>query len=300
MKSKGTRALLITVGGGLIVFVLLAAFLGSLQNTRPTVVAIKPLPAGARLTASVLAVKEIHASARLPNALSDIKDAEGQVLTIARSTGDQITADMLGDQAVVGIAAQLESGHRAVAIRVTQAGGLAGIIRPGDKVAVVAIIDPQQANAEAVYSQPIIGEIPVSSGPETGMAITSTVTPTIPSTVAYVVFSGLRILLVPQSFRYEEVLPEEDSSGLFAVARTTASAQQEAVILLDVPVEPIEVAGVQTSLATLLPLLDAKAQMYLLLEPVQEDGIRVTTGTNLGELYQAILKSAQAPIPPVH
>lgn len=289
--------MLITVGGGLIVFVLLAAFLGSLRSTRPTVVAIKPLPAGARLTAGVLAVREIHTSARLPNALSSIEDAEGQVLTIARSTGDQITADMLGDQAVVGIAAQLEPGHRAVAIRVTQASGLAGIIRPGDKVSVVAIIDPQQAGAET-YFQPIAGEIPVSPGE--GMTITSTVTPTIPSTVAYVVFSGLRILLVPQSFRYEEVLPEEDPSGLFAVARTTASAQQEAVILLDVPLEPIEVAGIRTSLATLLPLLDAKAKMYLLLEPVQEDNIRVATGTNLGELYQAILKSAIPPVPSVH
>lgn len=286
MKSKGTRALLITVGGGLIVFVLLAAFLGSLRSTRPTVVAVKPLPAGARLTADVLAVKEIHSSARLPNALSSIQDAEGQVLTVARSAGDQITADMLGDQATVGIAAQLETGHRAVAIRVTQSSGLAGIIRPGDRVAVVAIIDPQQAGVESFF-QPLQPEVNLEAEAEAGEMIT----PTVQSTVAYMVISGLRVLLVPQAFRYEEVLPEEDSSGLFAIARTTASAQQESVILLDVPVKPVEVAGMQISPATLLPLLDAKAQMYLLLEPVEEDGIRVTTGTNLGELYQSILNA---------
>jgi len=298
MKGKGTRALLITVGGGLLVFLLLAAFLGSLRNTQPTVVATRPLPAGARLTANVLAVKEIHTSARLPNALSSIQDAEGQVLTIARSTGDQITADMLGDQAVVGIAAQLEPGHRAVAIRVTQAGGLAGIIRPGDRVAIVAVIDPRQAEAETSYLQPI-GEIPsipgatsTITGPET---MTETTASAVQSTVAYVAISGLRILLVPQSFRYEEVLPEEDSSGLFTVARTTASAQQESVILLDVPVEPVEVAGIRISPVTLLPLLDARAQIYLVMEPVQDDGIRVTTGANLGELYRSILKQAPAP-----
>ena len=298
MKGKGTRALLITVGGGLLVFLLLAAFLGSLRNTQPTVVATRPLPAGARLTANVLAVKEIHTSARLPNALSSIQDAEGQVLTIARSTGDQITADMLGDQAVVGIAAQLEPGHRAVAIRVTQAGGLAGIIRPGDRVAIVAVIDPRQAEAETSYLQPI-GEIPsipgatsTITGPET---MTETTASAVQSTVAYVAISGLRILLVPQSFRYEEVLPEEDSSGLFTVARTTASAQQESVILLDVPTEPVEVAGIRISPVTLLPLLDARAQIYLVMEPVQDDGIRVTTGANLGELYRSILKQAPAP-----
>lgn len=296
--KKGTRALLITVGGGLVVFLLLASFLGSLQDTRPTVVAVRPLPAGARLTANVLAVKEIHSSARLPNALSRIEDAEGQLLTIARSTGDQITADMLGDQAVVGLAAQLEPGHRAVAIRVTRVGGLAGTIRPGSKVSVVAVMDPQEVNAEALYSRPIVGEIPASrvGTPEA----TAAITPVTPSTVAYVVFSGLRVLFVPQSFRYEEVLPEEDSSGLFAVARTTVSAQEESVILLDVPVEPVEIAGVRTSLATLFPALDAKARMYLLLEPVEEDGIRITTGTNLGELYRAILESttrAASPAP---
>jgi Flp pilus assembly protein CpaB len=299
MKGKGTRALLITVGGGLLVFILMAAFLGSLRSTQPTVVATRPLPAGARLTANVLAVKEIHASARLPNALSNIHDAEGQVLTIARSTGDQITTDMLGDQAVVGIAAQLEPGHRAVAVRVTQAGGLAGIIRPGDRVAIVAVIEPRQAEAEMSYLQPL-GEIPAipeetpgkTPAPETP---SEPMTPTVQSTVAYVAISGLRILLVPQSFRYEEVLPEEDSSGLFTVARTTASAQQESVILLDVPTEPVDVAGIRISPVTLLPLLDAKAQIYLVMEPVQDDGIRVTTGANLGELYRSILKQSPAP-----
>ncbi|MGC8946364.1 MAG: Flp pilus assembly protein CpaB [Anaerolineae bacterium] len=294
MKSKGIRALAVTVGGGLLVFLLMAAFLGSLRNTQPTVVAVRPLPAGARLTADVLAVREIHASARLPNALSDVKDADGQVLTVARATGDQITADMLGEQAAVGVAAQLEPGHRAIAVRVSQASGLAGVIRPGDRVAVVAIIDPQQS----VELLSPISEIPIPSETTEKATGITTATLSAPSTVAYVVVSGLRVLLVPQSFRYEEVLPEEDSSGLFTIARTTASSQRESVILLDVPVEPVEVAGVQVSPATLLPLLDAKSQIYLLLEPVQDDGIRITTGTNLGELYQAVLESTHAS-PPV-
>ncbi|MBO9371211.1 MAG: Flp pilus assembly protein CpaB, partial [Chloroflexi bacterium] len=215
---KGTRALLVTVGGGVLVFCLLVAFLGSLRNTRPTVVAAKPLPVGARLTADVLEVREIHASARLPNVLSSVKEAEGQVLMIARAPGDQITADMLGDQAA-GIASQLEPGHRAVAVHVNSASGLLGIIRPGDRVAVVAIVGPQEANQETMYTA--LPETPVT-GPERipGIPGTEPITSTLPSNpspVAYVVVSGLRVLVVPQTFRYEEVLPEEDKSGLFTL-----------------------------------------------------------------------------------
>jgi len=299
MKSKGTRALLITVGGGVLVFFLLAAFLGSLRNTRPTVVAAKPLPAGARLTADVLVVKEIHASARLPNALSSVEEAEGQVLTIARAPGDQVTADMLGDQAAVGIASQLEPGHRAVAVRVNSASGLLGVIRPGDRVAVVAIVGPQEANQETMYTA--LPETPVTGpGGTPGIpagateAVTSTLSSN-PSPVAYVVVSGLRVLLIPQTFRYEEVLPEEDETGLFAVARTTSSAQEESVILLDVPVEPVEIAqGVRMSPAALLPLLDNRAKLHLLLEPQKDDGVRITVGASLGDLYRAMLPASSS------
>lgn len=291
MKSKGTRALLVTVGGGLVVFLLLAAFLGGLRSTTEVVVAAQPLPAGARLTANVLEVRQVHSSAALPNALKSIEEAEGQVLTVARIPGDQITADMLGDQATVGIANQLEAGHRAVAVHVNQASGLVGILRPGDRVAVVAIVNPQEAGVDTGSYSPFatsigIGET-VGEIAQSQTEITSTISSSSPA--AYVVVSGLRVLLVPQTFRYEETLPG-DEEGAFSLARTTAQAAQQSVILLDVPVEPVEVApGVKMSPAALLPLLDANATLHLLLEPATDDGVTVTVGANLGDLYRAIV-----------
>jgi hypothetical protein len=151
MKSKGTRALLITVGGGLVVFLLLATFLAGLQRTSTVVVAAQPLPAGALLTADSLEERQVHVSAVLPNALTSVEEAEGQVLSVARIPGDQITADMLGDQATVGLSNQLSPGHRAVAVHVNQASGLLGILRPGDRVTVVAVVDPQEANISTGY-----------------------------------------------------------------------------------------------------------------------------------------------------
>jgi len=288
-KKKGFSSLIITVGGGVVVFLLIAAFLGGLRSTKEVVVAKQALPAGARLSAEYLELREVHASDVMPNALTAIEDAEGQVLTIARAPGDQITADMLGDQATVGIANQLMPGHRAVAVHVNQASGLVGILRPGDRVAVVAIVDPQaaQMQQQMTYAAPV----PSLTGEEGGEQEEEEVAPPEPpGPAAYVVVSGLHVLLVPQTFRYEEVLPTEEE-GTFAPVRTSLTAQRESVILLDVPVEPVEVAnaeGVEMSPAALLPLLDANAKLHLLLEPPTDDGVKVTVGANLADLYRAM------------
>jgi Flp pilus assembly protein CpaB len=283
---KGLRALLITVGGGFIVFLLVVVFLAGLRSTRDVVVAAQAIPAGARLTADYLELKEIHSSSAMANALSEIEEAEGQVLTVARTEGDQITADMLGERATVGLATQLVEGHRAVAVHVNQASGLVGVVRPGDRVAVVAILDPQDAQLRQQMASYVAA--PVTSF-ELGQTPTPAPTREPPTPAAYVVISGLRVLLVPQTFRYEEILPEEEEGGL-APARTSAAAQQDGVILLDIPTAPVEVCeGVEMSPAALLPLLDAKAELHLLLEPMEGDRIDVEVGANLGDLYRAMI-----------
>jgi Flp pilus assembly protein CpaB len=281
MKKAGLKTLIVVAGGGLAVFLCVLVFLVSVRGTKPVVVAKTALPAGARLTAEYVEVREIPASAVLPNALSDISQAENQVLTIARAPGDQITADMLGDQATVGLANQLSPGHRAVAVHVDQASGLLGIIRPGDKVSVVAIVSP---DAMGSMIQPLL---PAEMTGEQVSGTVITETQAAPSTVAYVTVTGLRVLLVPYSFRYQEVLPDKET-GMFSSAFTTAAAQQESVVLLEVPVNPVEINGTKVSPAALLPLLDAKAKLHLLLEPATDDGVRVTVGAELGDLYRAM------------
>lgn len=284
--KKGMRSYLLTIGGAVVVFVLVAGFLGSLRSMKKVVVAKASIPAGARLTANYLEVREIHSGAVLPNALTSIEEAEGQVLTVARAPGDQITADMVGDAATVGLANQLQPGHRAVAVHVDQASGLVGVVRPGDRVSVVAVVDPQDAQmTQAARMREMRGTAVLGSTAE----VTATKPVYDPAPAAYVVVSGLRVLLVPQLFRYEETLPDE-KEGTFAVARTTMTAQRESVILLDVPLEPVEVAdGVEVSPAALLALLDAKARIHLLLEPAAGDNVEVTVGAELGDLYRAIV-----------
>ena len=66
-----------------------------------------PIQAGTRLDESVLEVREVHASAVQPGALTSPEEAVGQLLSVTRLPGDQITAATVGDvaeAAVIGVA----------------------------------------------------------------------------------------------------------------------------------------------------------------------------------------------------
>ena len=199
---------------------------------------------------------------------------------------------VIGNQASVGLANQLLPGHRAVAVHVDQASGLLGVLRPGDHVAIVAIVDPQAAQVQQQMSYaatPALFTDIEDQQEDQEQEQEELLEP--PAPAAYVVVSNLRVLLVPQLFRYEETLPTEEDEGGFAPARTSLSNQRDSVILLDVPTEPVEVvAGAdKMSPAALLPLLDAHAKLHLLLEPASADDVEVTVGADLGDLYRAMI-----------
>lgn len=263
------RNVLLTAGVAIATFLLTAAFLAAVRNTRPTLVAARALPPGTRLTEADVAVRQIPAAARLPGALSDPKEAVGKVLSFARAEGDQITAAMLGE-GPAGIAAALSPDARAVAVRVDQSSGLLGILRPGDRVTVIAVVDPGALGFErSLLPAP-------SPGRE---AVTGTVEAPPAGPAARVVLSGLRVLLVPASFRYEEASPSQGGPAALAPLRTLSA--QQGVVLLEAPVEPVEVApGLRVSPVELLALLDAKARIHLALEP-PDGGRPVSVGVTL-------------------
>lgn len=254
--------------------VLTLVFLLSLRADTPVVVAANPVAVGARLAEADLQIKLVRQADALPGALSRIEDAVGQVISTQRLAGDQITASMLGNQALSAIAAGLEPDHRAVAVKVTRSSGLAGILRPGDFVTLIAVVQPDtQLNALDVVSPlsvPGATTTPAASVP--APTATHGYGPVVPeSPFARVTASGLRVLLVPQTFRYEEVSTSGTDSQGFALAQSSLSGQQESVIVLDVPVTPVTVAGIdgpmEISLPELIALLDSHAHVYLALEP---------------------------------
>lgn len=280
MKVRKGALPLVGIGVlGLITFAVVLAFLSGISRTAEVVVASRGLPAGTRLTAEDVALKRIHASAVLHDALTDPAGAVGQVLSAPRLAGEQIPRSLVGDRALSGIAATLPPDWRAIAVRVDQATGLAGILQAGDWVEAVAVLD---SNDLAFATT------------EDG-----------PGTLSRIVLHDLQVLLVPQAFRYEEAPADASGSLALAPVRTTASAQASSVIVLGAPVTPtmiailpVEPPKVKTlgadepmtptllaSPVELLALLNAKGTIHLALQPV-ERAIIPTNGVAWNDLLR--------------
>lgn len=289
------RSYIVVAGLALLAFILTFALLSGVVVPKPVVVARLDLTAGTRLTADLLEVRTLPGSAIPSGAYTTLAEAEGKVLTTARVAGDPITAYVAGEStASSGIPAQLSENTVAISIRVDQATGLAGVLRPGQTVSVIAIIDPgviQQSALQSVTSPVLQEPVAASSGgvPPTPLPPTPIPQPPV-SPAARIVISGLKVLVVPQSFRYEESATT-GSSDSFLPARTTVTLQQNSVILLEVPVTPVEIApGLIASPAELLALLNQTAVIHLVLEPANGLNIRVDAipAVDLAELYQSI------------
>lgn len=256
------------------------------------------LAAGTRLTADLLKESRVPKGAVPEGAFTSGEEVVGLVLTSDRVAGDIITAYVAGDStAAAGIPAQLSPDHVAIAVNVDQATGLAGIVRTGQRVSVIAILDPQAIQRELSnrISPAFLPTETASEGRSSGTPQpppTPTPTPQPPlSPVASITIKGLRVLVVPQSFRYEELPATSGEAELFASARTSQAAQSGSVVLLEAPLAPVQIADdYQVSPAELLALLNKVATIHLALEP--SDGLTIETSTlepvDLANLYQHI------------
>jgi Flp pilus assembly protein CpaB len=262
MKQKSNSILPILLVAGA-AFVLTFFFLTALRADTSVVVAARPIAVGARLTENDVKVVQMRSADVLPGAIKKVEDAVGKLSGAQRLAGDQLTADSIGDKASSAIAGGLGPDKRAVAVRVDIASGLAGVIRAGDLVSLVAVVTPpqkqnQQAQAPAV--KPITTTVQVKPTEPPGLA---PITP-----FSRLTATGLKVLLVPQTFRYREA-SETDKEG-FAPAQTV-NIRESSVVVLEVPIAPIAVQGangtLSVSLPELLPLLDANGKLYLVLEP---------------------------------
>lgn len=232
------------------------------EATTPVVVAAMDLPEGHTLAAADVTVSQVPKSQAPQGAFSDPAQVVGQTMRVYRGAGDVINPSHLGGEVIT-----LAPNERAVAIHVTDAAGLAGLIRPGDTVGVTAVMDSQD-------------------GP-----------------FAKTVANGLRVLYISPEFKASQggqSAPSSSSSGDPFSGGGSASSQSpretEGTVVLAVPVEAITIGydfstfGVNSesrlvSLTDLLPALDlvANVQLSLFLEPDQPQSF-ITSGVFLPNL----------------
>ncbi len=103
------------------------------------VVAAADLPEGRVLAESDLATKEMPKSLAPDGAVSEVQSLVGQRLRVARSAGDPILPAHLGGEVL-----ELRPNERAVALQVSAAQGLAGLLKPGDRVGLTVIVNSGQ------------------------------------------------------------------------------------------------------------------------------------------------------------
>jgi len=291
-KRSPLAAIVLAVVIGLLVIALLN---GVIRPTQVVVAKVSIAP-GTILSDSLVELRTIPMGAKPSDAATRIEDVNGKMLAVGRAPGDFIVTSVLGEIAGAGIPAELPEGHVALAIHVDMASGVAGLLRPGQTVTVIGMIAPDilKENTTNVISVPIeqFMSPTLSLTPMTQATVTPTPTPTPAppsSPLARLAITGLRVLMVPQSFRYEEVPAGASEDQLYSSARTTMSAQEGSVIVLDVPTGLIEVTpGFKVDPATLLSALDQYGLIHLALEPTKGLGLDVSDvlTLNLGELYK--------------
>jgi Flp pilus assembly protein CpaB len=292
-KRSPLAAIVLAVVIGLLVIALLN---GVIRPTQVVTAKVSIAP-GTILTDSLVELRTIPMGAKPADAATRIEDVSGKMLAVGRAPGDFIVTSVLGEIAGAGIPAELPEGHVALAIHVDMASGVASLLRPGQTVTVIGMIAPDilKENTTNIIAAPITEFMPpymttTPGAPRVTASPTPTPTPAPPSSpLARLAITGLRVLMVPQSFRYEEVPAGASEDQLYSSASTTMSAQEGSVIVLDVLTGLIEVTpGFKVDPATLLSALDQYGLIHLALELTKGLGLDVSDvlTLNLGELYK--------------
>ncbi len=292
--EKKKRSPIMVIGFAVLIGFLVIALLNGTIRPTSAVAAKVGLAPGTLLTADLLEVRSIPAGGVPTDAFKDIKDVEGQMLTVGRAPGDLITASVVGESSASGIPSQLEAGHVALAVRVNMASGVAGLVREGQTVTLIGMLSPDVVQSALTSTTLTANPQVYNLNPEDPYAPTPTAIPTatpapLQSPIVRIAISGVKVLLVPQSFRYQELPPGSGNDQMFASATTSQSAQSGSVVVLDVPLQPVEIKpGLLVNPATLLAALNEYGKLHLAIEPA--DGLQ--TGEiltlNLGEMYQAL------------
>lgn len=294
MENKKRSPLTVIVFAVLIGFLVIALLNGTVRPTQ-ALVAKTSLAPGTILTAELVELRSIPAGGVPNDALRSLDELAGKMLTVGRAPGDFITTSVLGETAASGIPSQLAPGHLALAVRVTLASGVAGLLREGQTVTVLGMLTPDVVqNAFATNELPIGLMLPT---PVVG-AVIPAVNPTPEATatpqplqapLARIAITGLKVLLVPQTFRYQELPPNSSSNEQMFASSMSNSSQSGSVIVLDVPTTPVEIApGLLVNPATLLAALDEYGKLHLALEPADGLELGEILTLNLGDLYQSL------------
>lgn len=116
-------------------------------NFVKVVVAHQRIPARTQITAQMIELKELPEKYINERAAVDSKEVVGKIAKSDILPGEQVLRDKLAKdkETTDGLSYLLQTGKRAVTVAVNEVSGLAGLVRPGDRVDVLGTFDIQGA-----------------------------------------------------------------------------------------------------------------------------------------------------------
>ena len=205
MKQRGWGVPLLL---GIVTAILLALTLWPNEPAQRTVVvASRDLGAGAQLTAADLVVKTMPEPDVPADAVTNAESLFGQTLTMVRFAGEPVTLRQIGE------AVTLAADERGIAVRVAADTGIAGLLRLGMSVGIVATL-------------------PDADG----------------ATYAKALLEGVRVLYVPPDFQARPYTPisaqlqvSNGNASAPVVSSPPATQVDEGVVVLAASTQPITV-----------------------------------------------------------
>ncbi|QGY38848.1 Flp pilus assembly protein CpaB [Pseudodesulfovibrio cashew] len=154
--SKSTKALLqigvalmLAMAAGVLIFMWTSkltkqpkAVAEKAVTTVEVVVAKAEIKRGTKLVEDMLEVKRFTPDSRPSGAFPDVEALEGRVLSTDVAANEAVTESKLADPSVMGggVSALIEPGKRAMSVKGNMVMGLAGFVRPGDRVDVIVTL----------------------------------------------------------------------------------------------------------------------------------------------------------------
>lgn len=150
---RSTRAIvmiLLSLIAGLVAVFLAARWVGqqAAQNTTPVVVASRDLEPGAPLTASMLQLTPWPVGAIPTGVFEDMKKLEGRVIRTPVFKGEPVLEPKLAPAGTKGgLTSIIQSGKRAISVKVNEVVGVAGFALPGSYVDVMVHVTDSKNKA---------------------------------------------------------------------------------------------------------------------------------------------------------
>lgn len=155
----------------------------------------------------------------------DIKQLTGQIAVVPIKKGEQITFNKLSEPNIrTGLAPQVAPGRRAVAVDITEKSSASKLVKPGDRVDVIAVIDGG-GGKESKIAKVLLQDVVV-------LSVGRFVTNNAPRTVELDAAGGTRVRTLAEDYSFASVTLEVDPKQAQSLSLVQSSGENLLMLAL--------------------------------------------------------------------